>query len=460
MYQLDYNHPVHVHFIGIGGISMSGLAEILLDRGYTISGSDMKKSDLTDHLESIGAKVRIGQKAENITEDIDLVVYTAAIHETNEEFSAARSAGIPMMSRAALLGQIMANYPRSIGVSGTHGKTTTTSMLTHILLQAGTDPTVSVGGMLDRIGGNIRVGASDLFLTEACEYTNSFLEFHPLYSIILNVEEDHMDFFKDIDDIICSFHQFASQTVPGGKVIANGDMVHLKEVTENLERPVITFGLNPENNYRARDISYDDLGNASFTLVKDGVDSGRFSLSVKGQHNVLNALAAIACALDIGLSEEEISKGLLSFGGTHRRFEYKGKLGQATVIDDYAHHPTEIRATISTAREVDHNELWVIFQPHTYTRTLAFLPDFADALAGADHVILADIYAAREPDPGTISSRDILDLLLEKGTDAFYFPGFKEIEDFIRSKAGAGDLIITMGAGNVVEIGENLIRES
>ncbi len=460
MYQLDYNHPVHVHFIGIGGISMSGLAEILLDRGYTISGSDMKKSDLTDHLESIGAKVRIGQKAENITEDIDLVVYTAAIHETNEEFSAARSAGIPMMSRAALLGQIMANYPRSIGVSGTHGKTTTTSMLTHILLQAGTDPTVSVGGMLDRIGGNIRVGASDLFLTEACEYTNSFLEFHPLYSIILNVEEDHMDFFKDIDDIICSFHQFASQTVPGGKVIANGDMVHLKEVTENLERPVITFGLNPENNYRARDISYDDLGNASFTLVKDGVDSGRFSLSVKGQHNVLNALAAIACALDIGLSEEEISKGLLSFGGTHRRFEYKGKLGQATVIDDYAHHPTEIRATISTAREVDHNELWVIFQPHTYTRTLAFLPDFADALAGADHVILADIYAAREPDPGTISSRDILDLLLEKGTDAFYFPSFKEIEDFIRSKAGAGDLIITMGAGNVVEIGENLIRES
>ena len=460
MYQLDYNHPVHVHFIGIGGISMSGLAEILLDRGYTISGSDMKKSDLTDHLESIGAKVRIGQKAENITEDIDLVVYTAAIHETNEEFSAARSAGIPMMSRAALLGQIMANYPRSIGVSGTHGKTTTTSMLTHILLQAGTDPTVSVGGMLDRIGGNIRVGASDLFLTEACEYTNSFLEFHPLYSIILNVEEDHMDFFKDIDDIICSFHQFASQTVPGGKVIANGDMVHLKEVTENLERPVITFGLNPENNYRARDISYDDLGNASFTLVKDGVDSGRFSLSVKGQHNVLNALAAIACALDIGLSEEEISKGLLSFGGTHRRFEYKGKLGQATVIDDYAHHPTEIRATIATAREVDHNELWVIFQPHTYTRTLAFLPDFADALAGADHVILADIYAAREPDPGTISSRDILDLLLEKGTDAFYFPSFKEIEDFIRSKAGAGDLIITMGAGNVVEIGENLIRES
>lgn len=460
MYQLDYNHPVHVHFIGIGGISMSGLAEILLDRGYTVSGSDMKESDLTNHLSAIGAKIQIGQKAENITEDIDLVVYTAAIHETNEEFSAARSAGIPMMSRAALLGQIMANYPQSIGVSGTHGKTTTTSMLTHILLQAGTDPTVSVGGMLDRIGGNIRVGGSGLFLTEACEYTNSFLEFHPLYSIILNVEEDHMDFFKDIHDIIRSFHQFASQTLPGGKIIVNGDIDHFAQVTADLERPIITFGLDPSNQYRAKDLSYDDLGNASFTLVKDGVDDGRFSLSVKGEHNVMNALAAIACALELGLPEEEVRKGLLSFGGTHRRFEYKGQSGRARVIDDYAHHPTEIRATLATAKEVDHHEVWVIFQPHTYTRTLAFLPDFAEALSGADHVILADIYAAREPDPGTVSSRDILNLLLEKGKDAYYFPSFKEIEDFIRSRAVDGDLIITMGAGNVVEIGEDLVRNS
>ncbi len=457
MYQLDYNHPVHVHFIGIGGISMSGLAEILLDRGYTISGSDMKRSELTDHLESIGAKICIGQKAENINDDIDLVVYTAAIHESNEEFAAASSAGIPMITRAALLGQIMANYPRSIGVAGTHGKTTTTSMLTHILLQAGTDPTVSVGGMLDRIGGNIRVGASDLFLTEACEYTNSFLEFHPLYSIILNVEEDHMDFFKDIDDIIHSFHQFASQTGKNGKVIINGDMAYTGEVTRDLDLPVITFGLNPENDFSARDITFDSMGNASFTLLRSGREAGSYSLAVKGLHNVVNALAAIACSLDIGLSEEEIRAGLLSFGGTHRRFEYKGQMGTVRIVDDYAHHPTEIRATLTTAKEVDHKDLWVIFQPHTYTRTLAFLPDFADALSLADHVVLADIYAAREPDPGTVSSRDILNLLQKTGCDACYLPSFKEIEDFIRTRANGEDLVITMGAGNVVEIGEALV---
>ena len=457
MYQLDYNHPVHVHFIGIGGISMSGLAEILLARGYKISGSDMKKSELTDHLESLGAKIRIGQKAENITDDIDLVVYTAAIHESNEEYAAAVSAGLPMMSRAALLGQIMANYPRSIGVAGTHGKTTTTSMLTHILLQAGTDPTVSVGGMLDRIGGNIRVGASDLFLTEACEYTNSFLEFHPLYSIILNVEEDHMDFFKDINDIVHSFHQFASQTETGGKIIINGDMPYISDVTKDLTAPVITFGLDQKNDFSARDIVYDPMGNASFTLVHSGREAGRFSLAVKGLHNVVNALAAIACATDIGLSGEEIRSGLFSFGGTHRRFEYKGQMGSVRIVDDYAHHPTEIRATLTTAKEVDHKDLWVIFQPHTYTRTLAFLSDFADALSLADHVVLADIYAAREPDPGTVSSRDILNLLLEAGCDAVYFSSFEEIEDFIRAKANGEDLVITMGAGNVVEIGEALV---
>ena len=219
MYTIDFQKPIHVHFIGIGGISMSGLAEILLNRHFTVTGSDMQSSDMTKHLEETGAKVVIGQKAENITDDIDLVVYTAAIHESNEEFAAAKNKGVPMMTRAALLGQIMANFAKSIAVAGTHGKTTTTSMLTHILLQADTDPTVSVGGMLDRIGGNIRVGHSDLFLTEACEYTNSFLEFYPLYSIILNVEEDHMDFFKDIEDIKNSFHKFASQTAKDGLIM-------------------------------------------------------------------------------------------------------------------------------------------------------------------------------------------------------------------------------------------------
>lgn len=353
----------------------------------------------------------------------------------------------------------MANFAKSIAVAGTHGKTTTTSMLTHILLQADTDPTVSVGGMLDRIGGNIRVGHSDLFLTEACEYTNSFLEFYPLYSIILNVEEDHMDFFKDIEDIKNSFHKFASQTADDGLIIINGDMEHTDFILNGLAQKHVTFGLNPENDYTATDIAFDKEGNASYNLVAHGEPKGRIALNVKGCHNVMNSLAAIACTEAIGLPLDAIRKGLLSFGGTHRRFEYKGSLGDVTVIDDYAHHPTEIRATLSAAKDYPHDELWVIFQPHTYTRTKAFLPEFAKALEQADHIVLADIYAAREVDTGEVSSKDVMKLLQEDGQDVHYFPSFEEIKDFVKAHVKGHDLLITMGAGNVVEIGEELLAE-
>ena len=460
MYTINFQKPIHIHFIGIGGISMSGLAEILLDRKFTVSGSDMKASEITEHLGKIGARIAIGQRAENITEDIDLVVYTAAIHEENEEFAAAKNKNIPMMTRAALLGQIMDNYARSIAVAGTHGKTTTTSMLTHILLQGQLDPTVSVGGMLDRIGGNIRVGQSNVFLTEACEYTNSFLEFHPLYSIILNVEEDHMDFFKDLEDIKHSFHLFASQTAPDGLIIINGDMEHTDDILKDLPQKAITFGLNGDNDYTATDISFDKEGNGSYQLVVNGENMGPVSLKVKGRHNIMNSLAAIACARALGLPMKQILTGLLSFGGTHRRFEYKGNIGDVIVIDDYAHHPTEIKATLTAAREYPHDELWVVFQPHTYTRTKAFLHQFAEVLTLADHVVLADIYAAREPDTGMVSSRDIVNLLKEAGTDVYYFPTFGEIEDFLLSQVKGHDLLITMGAGDVVNIGEDILRKT
>lgn len=460
MYTINFQKPIHIHFIGIGGISMSGLAEILLDRKFTVSGSDMKASEITEHLGKIGARISIGQRAENITDDIDLVVYTAAIHEENEEFAAAKNNNIPMMTRAALLGQIMDNYARSIAVAGTHGKTTTTSMLTHILLQGQLDPTVSVGGMLDRIGGNIRVGQSNVFLTEACEYTNSFLEFHPLYSIILNVEEDHMDFFKDLEDIKHSFHLFASQTAPDGLIIINGDMEHTDDILKDLPQKAITFGLNGDNDYTATDISFDKEGNGSYQLVVDGENMGPVSLKVKGRHNIMNSLAAIACARALGLPMKQILTGLLSFGGTHRRFEYKGNIGDVIVIDDYAHHPTEIKATLTAAREYPHDELWVVFQPHTYTRTKAFLHQFAEVLTLADHVVLADIYAAREPDTGMVSSRDIVNLLKEAGTDVYYFPTFGEIEDFLLSQVKGHDLLITMGAGDVVNIGEDILEKT
>lgn len=460
MYTINFQKPIHIHFIGIGGISMSGLAEILLDRKFTVSGSDMKASEITEHLGKIGARIAIGQRAENITDDIDLVVYTAAIHEENEEFAAAKNKNIPMMTRAALLGQIMDNYARSIAVAGTHGKTTTTSMLTHILLQGQLDPTVSVGGMLDRIGGNIRVGQSNVFLTEACEYTNSFLEFHPLYSIILNVEEDHMDFFKDLEDIKHSFHLFASQTAPDGLIIINGDMEHTDDILKDLPQKAITFGLNGDNDYTATDISFDKEGNGSYQLVVNGENMGPVSLKVKGRHNIMNSLAAIACARALGLPMQQILTGLLSFGGTHRRFEYKGNIGDVIVIDDYAHHPTEIKATLTAAREYPHDDLWVVFQPHTYTRTKAFLDQFAEVLTLADHVVLADIYAAREPDTGMVSSKDIVHLLKEAGTDVYYFPTFGEIEDFLLSQVKGHDLLITMGAGDVVNIGEDILRKT
>ena len=459
MYQINFKKPIHIHFIGIGGISMSGLAEILLEEHFTISGSDSQKSPLTEKLTNAGAKIFYGQRASNIEEGTDLVVYTAAIHEDNPELAAAKAAGIPTLTRAELLGQIMDNYSDSVAIAGTHGKTTTTSMVSQIFLDARMDPTISVGGILDAIGGNIRVGKSNLFVTEACEYTNSFLNFRPKYCLILNIEEDHMDFFKDIEDIKNSFHKFASQTADDGLIIINGDMEHTDFILNGLAQKHVTFGLNPENDYTATDIAFDKEGNASYNLVAHGEPKGRIALNVKGCHNVMNSLAAIACTEAIGLPLDAIRKGLLSFGGTHRRFEYKGSLGDVTVIDDYAHHPTEIRATLSAAKDYPHDELWVIFQPHTYTRTKAFLPEFAKALEQADHIVLADIYAAREVDTGEVSSKDVMKLLQEDGQDVHYFPSFEEIKDFVKAHVKGHDLLITMGAGNVVEIGEELLAE-
>ena len=458
MYTIDFNKPIHVHFIGIGGISMSGLSEILLKENFTISGSDMKASDITAHLESLGAQIFIGQKASNIIPGIDLVVYTAAIHEDNEEFATAKNAGIPMMTRAVLLGQIMANYERSIAVAGTHGKTTTTSMMSHILLAACTDPTVSVGGILDAIGGNIRVGQSDVFVTEACEYTNSFWEFFPRYNIILNIEEDHMDFFHDLAEIQESFRHFAHQTGENGLLVLNGEIDCIPFLTEGLKAPYVTYGTTGTEDYYAANIHFDEMGHGHYELFVKGTSYGQIDLNVNGMHNITNSLAAAAVAMAMELPMEDIRRGLLAFGGTKRRFEYKGDMNGVTVIDDYAHHPTEIAATLVSAKNYPHRELWCVFQPHTYSRTKAFLSGFADALSGYDHVILTDIYAARENDPGDIHSKDILSGLLEKGCDAHYFSTFSEVEEFLYTNCKKDDLLITMGAGDVVVIGENLLK--
>ena len=457
MYQIDFNRPVHTHFIGIGGISMSGLAEVLLKAGFPVSGSDSQDSELLHHLSALGAEIMLGQSADNIRKDMDLVVYTAAIHPDNPEFAAAQAAGIPMLTRAELLGEVMANYAVSVAVAGTHGKTTTTSMASHILLAGGLDPTISVGGILPSIGGNIRVGASDTFITEACEYTDSFLSLYPRIGIILNVDSDHLDYFADLDAIAASFHRFASQIPADGVLIMNRESAKYSEVTEGLSCPVINYALSGEADYTAADVTFDEKGCGIFTCLEKGRPIGSFSLNVPGIHNVSNALAAIAMARYLGLKVGVIAQGLSDFTGTDRRFEYKGKMGGVTVVDDYAHHPTEIKATLAAARRYPHRELWVIFQPHTYSRTIMLMDEFAEALSSADHVVLAEIYAARETNDTGVSSADLGKVIARYGTDVHYFPTFSEIQDFVRARCVNGDLLITMGAGNVTNIGPQLV---
>ena len=458
MYKINFGQPIHIHFIGIGGISMSGLAEILLEEGFTISGSDAKESPLTDKLASEGVQISYPQSAANITSGIDAVVYTAAIHEDNPEFAAAKNTGLPMLSRAELLGQIMDNYVNSVAVAGTHGKTTTTSMLSQVLLAADSDPTISVGGILKAIHGNIRVGHSDVFLTEACEYTNSFLNFHPKYSLILNIEEDHLDFFKDLADIRHSFRRFAENTAEGGTIIINGAIADYEEIVKDLPVSVVTYGLTEACDYYPSDITFDEKGCATYTAVHQGRALTSVKLKIPGMHNVSNSLAVIAAALSLKIELSTITSGISQFTGTDRRFELKGMYKDGvTVIDDYAHHPTEIAATLTAAQNYPHKRIICVFQPHTYTRTKAFLKDFAKALSLADVIVLADIYAARETDTLGISSKNIEDDLKALGKEAYYFPSFDEIENFLQKKCMNGDLLITMGAGDVVKIGEHLL---
>ena len=457
MYEIDFNTPIRVHFIGIGGISMSGLAEILIGAGFSISGSDSKRSPLTEHLCSMGAKIKYPQMASNITDDIDLVVYTAAISNDNPEFMAASEKNIPMMSRAVLLGQIMKNYKTPIAISGTHGKTTTTSMISEVLLAADADPTLSIGGILKSIGGNIRVGKSDYFVTEACEYTNSFLSFFPRISIVLNVEEDHMDFFKDIEDIRNSFRRFAALLPKDGFLIINSDIEQLDIITNGLDCNIITFGKDNNSTYSFKNATFDELGRGSYTLLKNGIEAGIVKLGVVGEHNIINSLSVIALMDVLGIDFNTVLKGLSDFSGTDRRFELKGSVGGVTILDDYAHHPTEITATLNAAANYPHNTLWCVFQPHTYTRTNAFLKDFAKSLSLADKVILTDIYAAREKNTIGISSLDLKKEIEKLGTQCYYFSTFDEIENFLLENCINGDLLITMGAGDVVKIGENLL---
>lgn len=442
----------YVHFIGIGGISMSAIAKVMLHRGIKVSGSDFSGGSSCEELKKLGADVVIGHSADNI-KNPDLVVYTAAISKDNPELMRARELGIETIARAEMLGRIMKDYKKAISIAGTHGKTTTTSMMSYVLMKAFLDPTIMVGGELDIINGNFRIGNSEYFLTESCEYCRSFLQFFPTVAIILNVEEDHLDYYKDLDDIKSAFRDFVDLLPSDGILVTCAEDSDALDCVKNAKCAPITYGFD-KGDYRAKNITFDDFGYPTFDVYKDDEKLTTLTLNVVGRHNVLNATSVLAASLAMGIDLKYIKEGLESYHGTKRRFEKKGYCNGALIVDDYAHHPTEILAAFDSVKKIKHNTVWCIFQPHTYTRTKALFDDFVKVLSRVDRVILTDIYAAREKDTGLVSSKD----LAEKIPDSKYIADFNDIAEYIKKVACKGDIIITMGAGNVVNIGD-LIRD-
>ena len=437
----------HVHLVGIGGVSMRPLGLVLQGMGMVVTGSDMNASVSTDELISKGIRVSIGHSAENI-EGADCIIRTAAAHNDNPEIAAARSAGIPLFERAEAWGVIMQAYKNAICISGTHGKTTATSMVTHILMEAGADPTVMIGGYLPLLHAGHRVGNGDTIILESCEYCDSFLNFYPTLAVILNVEADHLDYFKDLQDVEKSFRQFAGLSTNG--ILANGDDPHVVESLNGME--YVTFGLGESNRVRATRISQDWR---HFDVECDGEFYAHLDLSVIGKHNALNALAAAGVAWMMGIDGEIAARGLISFTGADRRMQFKGKFNGADVYDDYAHHPDEVRATIEAVRTMDYKRMILAFQPHTYTRTHALFNEFVAELKKADVVVLAEIYAARERNTIGISSKD----LQAQIPGSVYCSNLPQVTEYLRSVAREGDIILTVGAGDIFRAGEALIDQ-
>ena len=438
----------HVHLVGIGGVSMRPLGLVLKGMGMVVTGSDMSASVSTQELENQGIPVAIGHHAENIA-GADCIIRTAAAHNDNPEIAAARAAGIPVFERAQAWGEIMKSYKNAICISGTHGKTTTTSMMTHILMEANLDPTVMIGGYLPLLHAGHRVGHGDTILLESCEYCDSFLNFFPTLAVILNVEADHLDYFKDLEDIQKSFHQFASLATFG--VIANGDDPHTVSAMQGID--YVSFGLGEQNRIHAANMHPDWQ---HFDVICDGEYYCHLDMGVLGKHNALNALAAAAAAWMMGIPGEAVSHGLESFHGAGRRMEFKGKFQGADVYDDYAHHPDELSATVSAVRSaMPGRRIVLAFQPHTYTRTKALFDDFVRELKKPDVVILSEIYAARERNTIGISSLD----LAKQIPGAIYCETLPEVTDQLREIVREGDVVITMGAGDIFRAGEALLEK-
>ena len=449
----------NIHMIGIGGVSMSGIAEILLNFGFNVTGSDSSASEITEILNKKGIKVIIGHDLDSISKS-DLVVYSAAIKQDDPEMLEAKRLGVPTIERADFLGELTRCFKDTIAISGTHGKTTTTSMISLCFLQALKDPSIQVGAILKQIDGNYKVGNSEHFIIEACEYVESFLKFSPKAEVILNIDNDHLDYFKTFENIKNAFIKYVKLLPDDGLLVINGDDANCLDLPQYTKAKVLTYGITNKNtDFFAVNIVFDNDGFPEFDVYnKDGFYD-RIKLNVPGTHNVLNCLACIALCNEYGIKKEDIKSALLAFTGAHRRFEFKGKVNGASIYDDYGHHPTEIVATAKSLMNKKYNESWVIFQPHTYSRTKNLLDDFAKALLNFDNIIILDIYAAREKNTYNISSKDLVDKIISLGKDAKYIPDFYECVSYIKENVKENDIIMTLGAGTVTQIGPMLLNK-
>lgn len=447
-----------IHMIGIGGVSMSGIAEILLNWGFKVSGSNNCSNDLISKLIASGISVKIGHDASNI-EDADIVVYTAAISNDNPELLYAKELGIPTIERADFLGELTRCFENTITIAGTHGKTTTTSMVSLCFLEALLDPTIQVGATLPEINGNYLVGNSEYFIIEACEYVESFLKFSPKSEIILNIDNDHLDYFKNFQNIKNAFSKYVKLLPNDGLLIVNGDDSNCLDLFQYTNAKCLSYGISNKNtDFFAVNITFDKNGCAEFDVYTKNTLLDRFKLSVPGMHNVLNSLGCIALCTEYGISKEHIKTALLKFKGACRRFEFKGNINGAEIYDDYGHHPTEILATAKALMAKKYNKSWVIFQPHTYSRTYSLLDDFAKVLLNFDNVIIVDIYAAREKNIYGITSEDLVNKIRSSGKEALYIPNFDDCVSYLKEHVNSDDIVLTLGAGTITNLGPMLIN--
>lgn len=449
----DYKN---IYMIGIGGISMSGIAEILKKWGFNVSGSDSQKSSQTECLVENGIQVNIGQTQENITSDIDLVVYSAAIHEDNPELVRAKELGIQFIERGKFLGEITKLFSDTIGIAGTHGKTSTTSMVASAFLKAGLDPSIQVGAVLKAIHGNYRVGNSDYFIIEACEYCDSYLNFKQRSAIVLNIDSDHLDYFGSIENIEKSFQKYVSLLPENGYLVLNRDDERCYNLRNYTRAKIITVGSTPEADWTWKNVSFDDDGYATYTVYNKNENKGNIVLKVAGMHNVFNSLCCVALCDAYGIDVKTVSEALLEFDGASRRLEYKCMLNGAKVYDDYGHHPTEIMATVKGIKNKKYNESWVVFEAHTYSRLSQHLKEFAESLVNFDHIILTDIYAAREVNSFNIHESDLIREIHRLGKDAIHISSHDEIIKFLQDHVKEGDIVLTLGAGHVTNIANKL----